>query len=172
MDKEVVVYLHNGKLLSYKKEHIWVRMRWMNLEPIIQSKVTQKERQIPYVNAYIRNLERWYWWSYSRGNKRDADIKDQLLDTVGEGEGGMIWDSGIYTEIYTLPYVRRMAGGNLLYNTGNPKLVLDDHLEGGMGSEVQKGGDVCMPMADSCLCMVEAITKLWSNYPPIKIKIF
>ena len=24
MDKEVVVHIHNGILLSYKKEHIWV----------------------------------------------------------------------------------------------------------------------------------------------------
>ena len=24
MDKEVVVHMHNGILLSYKKEHIWV----------------------------------------------------------------------------------------------------------------------------------------------------
>ena len=24
MDKEAVVYTHNGLLLSYKKEHIWV----------------------------------------------------------------------------------------------------------------------------------------------------
>ena len=24
MDKEVVVYIHNGILLSHKKEHIWI----------------------------------------------------------------------------------------------------------------------------------------------------
>ena len=29
-------------------------MRWMNLEPIIQSEV--RKRQIPYINAYIQNL--------------------------------------------------------------------------------------------------------------------
>ena len=38
--------MHNGILLSYKKEeHIEsVLMRWMKLEPITQSKVTQKEK--------------------------------------------------------------------------------------------------------------------------------
>jgi len=41
---------------------------------------------------------------------------------------------------------------------------------GGMGREVQEGGDICMLMAASCLCMAEAITILGSNYPPIKIK--
>ena len=37
-----------------------VLVRWMNLEPIIQSKVNQKEKQALYVNAYTWNLERWY----------------------------------------------------------------------------------------------------------------
>ena len=37
-----------------------VLMRWMKLEPIIQSEVIQKEKdQLQYINAYIWNLERW-----------------------------------------------------------------------------------------------------------------
>ena len=35
-----------------------VLMRWMNLEPIIQSEV--RKRQISRINAYIWNLENWY----------------------------------------------------------------------------------------------------------------
>ena len=35
-----------------------VLMRWMKLEPVIQSEVSQKETQILYINAYIWNLER------------------------------------------------------------------------------------------------------------------
>ena len=34
-------------------------MRWMSLEPVIQSEVSQTERQILCINAYIWNLERW-----------------------------------------------------------------------------------------------------------------
>ena len=34
-----------------------VLMRWMNLEPIIQSEVSQKEKDS---NTYIQNLEKWY----------------------------------------------------------------------------------------------------------------
>ena len=37
-----------------------VLMRWMNLEPIIQSEVGQKEKTDIITNAYISNLERWY----------------------------------------------------------------------------------------------------------------
>ena len=30
-----------------------VLMRWMDMEPIIQSEVNQKEKDILYINAYI-----------------------------------------------------------------------------------------------------------------------
>ena len=43
MDKEVVVYMYNGILLSNKiSEFKSVLVRWMNLDPIIQSEVNQK----------------------------------------------------------------------------------------------------------------------------------
>ena len=43
MDKEVV-HIHNGILLSYKKNAFEsVPMRWMKLKPIIQSEVSPKE---------------------------------------------------------------------------------------------------------------------------------
>ena len=35
---------------------------------------------------------------------RDTDIKNRLLDSVGEGEGGMIWENSIETCI--LSYVK------------------------------------------------------------------
>ena len=46
MDKEAVVHIYSAMLLSHKKEHIWESdlMRWMKLEPIIQSEVSQKEK--------------------------------------------------------------------------------------------------------------------------------
>ena len=30
-----------------------------------------------------------------RDSKRDTDVQNSLLDSVGEGEGGMIWENGI-----------------------------------------------------------------------------
>ena len=45
MDKEAMVHIYNGILLSHKKEHIWIYlMRWMKLEPIMQSEVSQKQK--------------------------------------------------------------------------------------------------------------------------------
>jgi len=47
-----------------------------------------------------------------------------------------------------------IASGNSLYDTGNPYPVLCDRLEGwdwvAGGREVQEGGDIYIPMADSC----------------------
>ena len=47
MDKEIVVHITNGILLSYKKKKNTfesVLTRWVKLEPIIQSEVSQKEK--------------------------------------------------------------------------------------------------------------------------------
>ena len=33
---------------------------WMDTETVIQSEVSQKEKQISYINAYMWNLEKWY----------------------------------------------------------------------------------------------------------------
>jgi len=46
MDKEVVVHIHNGILPGHERNAFEsVLMRWMKLEPIIQSKVSQKEKE-------------------------------------------------------------------------------------------------------------------------------
>ena len=37
-------------------------------------------------------------------SERDTDIKNSLLDSVGEGEGGMIWENG--TETYNKYHIR------------------------------------------------------------------
>ena len=43
MDTEIVVHIYNGILLSYKKDTFeFILMRWMNLEPIMQTEVSQK----------------------------------------------------------------------------------------------------------------------------------
>ena len=47
------------------------------------------------------------------------------MNTVGEGKGGMYGESSIGT--YTLPYIKQIAGGNFLYDTGNSNLVLYDY---------------------------------------------
>ena len=56
MDIEVVVHIHNVILLSHKRNAFEsVLMRWMNLEPIIQSEVSQKEKN-KYCNSLVHSL--------------------------------------------------------------------------------------------------------------------
>ena len=53
MDKEAVVHIYNGILLSHKKEHESVLVRWMNLKFIyLELSQSEKEKQIAYINAY------------------------------------------------------------------------------------------------------------------------
>ena len=81
---------------------------------------------------------------------------------VEDRESGAKWESII--ETYTLPYVKYIASLNLLYDAGNSKPVLCDNLdkwdwvEG--KREVEKGGYLYRPMADSYWCMAEANTTL------------
>ena len=46
MDKEAVVHIYNRILVIKKNALESVPVRWMNLEPIIRSKVSQKEKTI------------------------------------------------------------------------------------------------------------------------------
>ena len=54
-----MVHIYNGILLSHKRNKFEsVLVRWMNLEPVIQSEVIGKH--ISYINTYMWNLEKWY----------------------------------------------------------------------------------------------------------------
>ena len=55
-------YIYTMEYYSAIKRNTFesVLMRWINLEPIIQSEVNQKERKILYSNTYIWNVEKWY----------------------------------------------------------------------------------------------------------------
>ena len=58
-------------------------------------------REAPYITISMWNLERWYQQSYMQGSEGDKDVKNRLLDSVGEDESGMIWENS--TETCTLP---------------------------------------------------------------------
>ena len=49
-------------------------------------------------------------------SKRDTDVKNSLLDSMGEGKGGMIWDNTIETCI--LSYMKQIASQGLMHEMG------------------------------------------------------
>ena len=59
---------------------------------------------------------------YSQGSNGDADIENRLadIDSGEKGEGETNGKSSM--ETYTLPYVKQIANGNLLYDSGNLNL--------------------------------------------------
>ena len=79
-----------------------------------------------------------------RDSKRDTDVSNSLLDSVGEGEGGMIWENGVETCI--ISYMKRVASPGLMHDTGCLGLVHWDDPEGGYGEggerRVQNGEHV------------------------------
>ena len=53
MDKEAVIHTHNGILAIKRNAFESVLMRWMNLETVIQSEVSQKEKDKYYILTHI-----------------------------------------------------------------------------------------------------------------------
>ena len=53
--------------------------------------------------------------------QKDTDVKNRLLDSVGEGKDGMIWENSIETSI--LPYVRYIPSPGSMHETGCSGLV-------------------------------------------------
>ena len=76
-----------------------------------------------------------------RDSKRDIDVKNRLSDSVGEGEGGMIWENSIGTCI--LSYVKQIINPGSMHETECSGLVHWDDPEGWDGErggrEVQDG---------------------------------
>ena len=67
-----------------------VLMRWMKLEPIIQSEVSQKEKHQCSILTHIYGILKDSNDNPMCKTARETDIKNRLLDSVGEGKGGMI----------------------------------------------------------------------------------
>ena len=78
------------------------------------------------------------------------------MDSVGEGEGGKIWENGI--ETCKISCMKRVASPGSMHDTGCLGLVHWDDPEDGMGREGGGGfrmGNTCTLMADSCQCMAK-----------------
>ena len=149
-----MVHIHNGLLLSHKRNTFEsVLVRWMNLEPIIQSEVSQKEKDKYCILTHIHGIQKNGTEEfYLRSSNGETDIENRLMD-MGRGEERVRCMERVTWKL-TLPHVKQIANGNLLYGSGNSNRGSVSNQEGwggeGDGTEVQKGGDICIPVADSC----------------------
>ena len=93
--------------------------------------------------------------------KRDTDIQNRLLDSVGEGEGGMFRENSIKTCI--LSRVKQITSPGWMHETSawawytgkTQRDWVEREVGGGIGM-----GNTCKSMADSCQCMTKTTTIL------------
>ena len=72
------------------------------------------------------------------------------MDSVGEGEGEMIWENGI--EICIMSYMKRVTSPGSMHDTGCLGLSTGTTQRDGTGREEGGGvrmGNICIPVADS-----------------------
>ena len=119
----------------------------------------ERKTSIQCIYAYMEFRKMIMTTLYARQQKRD--IKNRVLDSVGEGEGGMIWENS--TETCILPCVKQMTSPSWMHEAGHSKPVHWDNPEGWGVEGGRRGfrmGDTCAPMADSCQCMARTNTIL------------
>ena len=88
----------------------------MKLELIIQSEVSQKEKHKYSILTHIYGIQKDGNDNPVCETAKDTDVKNSLLDSVGDGEGGMIWENGIETCI--LSYVKQITSPDWMHDTG------------------------------------------------------
>ena len=96
-----------------------------------------------------------------QNRKRDTDVQNRLLDSVGEGEGGMFQENGIETCI--LFRVKQITSPGWMHETSAWAWCTGKTQRDQVEREVGEGigmGNTCKSMADSCQCMTKTTTIL------------
>ena len=96
-----------------------------------------------------------------QNRERDTDVQNRLLDSVGEGEGGMFRENSIETCILSM--VEWITSPGWMHETSAQAWCtgktqwdwLEREVGGGIGM-----GNTCKSMADSCQCMTKSTTIL------------
>ena len=102
-----------------------------------------------------------------QNRKRDTDVQNRLLDSVGEGEGGMFQENSI--ETYILSRVKQITGPGWMHETSARTWCSGRTWRERVGREVGGGigmGKTCEPKAFSFQCM----TKFTTNKIKKKVK--
>ena len=96
-----------------------------------------------------------------QNRKRDTDVQNRLLDSVGENEGGMFQKNSIKTCI--LSRVKQITSPGWMHETSawawctgkTQRNRAEREVGGGIGM-----GNTCNSMANSCQCMTKPTTIL------------
>ena len=96
-----------------------------------------------------------------QNRKRDTEVQNRLLDSVGEDEDGMFQENSIETCILSI--VKQITSPGWMHETSaqawctgkTQRDWVERELGGGIGM-----GNTCKSMADSCQCMTKNTTIL------------
>ena len=94
-----------------------------------------------------------------QNRKRDTDVQNSLLDSVGEGQGGVFQENSIETCL--LSRVQQISSPGWMHETSartwctgkTERDRVEREVGGGIGM-----GNTCKPMADSFQCMTKPTT--------------
>ena len=96
-----------------------------------------------------------------QNRKRDTDVQNRLLDSVGEGEGGMFRENSIETCI--LSRVKQITSPGWMHETSARTWCTGktqrDRVEREVGWGIRMG-NTCKYMADASQCMAKTTTIL------------
>ena len=96
-----------------------------------------------------------------QNRKRDTDVQNRLLDSMGEGEGGMFQENSIETCI--LSSVKQITSPGWMHETSARAWCTGMTQRDWVEKEVGEGvwmGNTCKSMADSCQCVAKPTTIL------------
>ena len=96
-----------------------------------------------------------------QNRKRDTDVQNRVLDSVGEGEGGMFRENSIETCV--LSRVKQITSPGWMHETSAlgwcTGKTQRDWVEREVGGGIRMG-NTCISKADSCQCMTKTTTIL------------
>ena len=96
-----------------------------------------------------------------QNRKRDTDVQNRVLDSVGEGKGGMFREDNIETCILSI--VKQITSPGWMHETSAQAWCTGKTQRDQVEKEVGGGiamGNTCKSMADSCQCMTKPTTIL------------
>ena len=97
-----------------------------------------------------------------QNRKRDTDVQNRVLDSVGEGEGAMFRENSIKTCMLSI--VKQITSPGWMQETSARAWCTGKTQRDGVGREVGGGigmGNTCKSMANSCQCMTKTTTILY-----------
>ena len=97
-----------------------------------------------------------------QNRKRDTDVQNRLLDSVGEDKGGMFRENSIETSI-SISRVKQITSPGWMHETSAQGWCTGKTQRDGIGREAGGGirmGNTCKSMADACQCMAKTTTIL------------